>query len=230
MPVPLRPPHYEGDPFGFEEFKLSARAFFEQSESTEELVLQQIRNRIKVKNMKYRQGQDRGKSDNIEFILNSVERCVYNPEYIRKWIIRKVGYSKGGKPSIRLLIDWAKQGILTRVETLRAVLFSKWFMDTARAAMPYREVVKFDASIEFLSRINPPPKGGRDLEEKGPHRSRYDQGHLQYGSDPRGLATPEGIAGGGDPEGIATPRVPLPGSPRKTWAPWTARFKGTGLG
>ena len=56
-----------------------------------------------------------------------------------------------------------------------------------------------------MYRFNPANSEGRDSEDKGPFRSMCDQGHRQQGNDPRGLSTPEGVAGAGDPEGIATP-------------------------
>ena len=219
MPVPTRPPYYEGDPFAFEEYKLSAHAFNEQSDVTNEFALKWIQKRIKFRFGGYRQGLILVEGSTIDSFLNSVEGCVYNPEYLRRWIAKEFVWRRRSQKAVRVCARWARVARQTRVEELRAVMFSEWFMEAASEALPRPVVGKFEASIssqvlkgercrlftEFLSRIYPTHRKGRDLEEKEPSRSKCDQGHLQYGNDPRGLATPEGFASGGDPERIATP-------------------------
>ena len=224
MTIPSRPPYYEGDPFYFEEFKVSARAFFEQSGSTEKLMLQQIRDRIKVPYVQYRLKKMLTKCNTVDDFLNLLESGVYDPEYVKRWFVLSM-YRKGRITKVRFCATVANQAIGTRVETLRVAIFSDWFAAAARAVLPSAEVERFEASIfpqvvegersrlfiEFLSRINPPLNEGRDLEEKGPQGLKLEHGHLQYGNDPRGLATPKGVAGEGDPEEIATPVGTTPG-------------------
>ena len=199
--------------------KYPARAFFVQSEAKCELALKWIRKQIRFRMEENRIAWILVKDSTIESFLKTVEDRVYNPEYLRDWIARELAQTKRGQERVSLCARWAGEARKTRVETLRTIMFSEWFRKVAGAALPPKVVREFEASVppqadkrersrlfvEFLCRINPTHGKGRDLEEKVPHRSKCDQGHLQYGNDPRGLATPEGFAGGGDPEGIATP-------------------------